>query len=229
MEEEAKEFIQKHQFSEISPDWNIKVPQKTYASDMYENISLRLILNGTYGENHQYIGTNGAIISTFLALETIKADLIVNIGTCGAWKAHDSYIGDVYWVNQTSFHDRRIPLAQYEDFGQQKLRAFEIPDDLKDTFKVASLSTGNSLDITKRDQEIISMNKAILKDMEGAAINEIASLNQTPLILVKAVTDLIDSEIETSEEFLKNLKYTISELNKKMQILINYLDQKWTI
>ena len=54
-------------------------------------------------------------------------------------------------------------------------------------------TTGNSIDHTAKDDEIMLENDASVKDMEAAAIGWIAEKTKIPLIGIKVVTDIVDS------------------------------------
>ena len=74
------------------------------------------------------------------------------------------------------------------------------------------VSTGNSLDYVDKDMEIMVENKAAVKEMEANAIAWVASMFGTPLIALKAVTDIVDGDRPTGEEFLENLGKTVAAL-----------------
>ncbi|KAL0660582.1 hypothetical protein Bca4012_081167 [Brassica carinata] len=85
-------------------------------------------------------------------------------------------------------------------------QAFSTPNLLKDlNLKIGRLSTGDSLDMSTQDESLIIANDATLKDMEGAAVAYVAELLKVQVMFLKAVTDLIDGDKPTAEEFLQNL------------------------
>lgn len=80
---------------------------------------------------------------------------------------------------------------------------------------VANVSTGNSLDCLERDLEIIkSMGNAspIVKEMEAAAIAQVAGWHEKMFFSIKSVTDLIDGGRPSFEEFQENLKLAAENL-----------------
>ena len=74
------------------------------------------------------------------------------------------------------------------------------------------MSTGNSLDFVDRDMEIMLENMTAVKEMEANAIAWVASMFGTPLMALKAVTDIVDGDRPTGEEFLENLGKTVAAL-----------------
>lgn len=56
------------------------------------------------------VGTVPAALSTYLACQQYKPDLIISVGTAGGFKAQGAAIGDVFVGTTTVNHDRRIPI-----------------------------------------------------------------------------------------------------------------------
>lgn len=56
------------------------------------------------------VGTVPAALSTYLACQQYKPDLIISVGTAGGFKAQGAGIGDVFVGTTTVNHDRRIPI-----------------------------------------------------------------------------------------------------------------------
>eukprot|EP00959_Pyramimonas_sp_CCMP1952_P110952 2321174-Pyramimonas_sp.AAC.2 len=63
--------------------------------------------------------------------------------------------------------------------------------------KVGVVSTGNSLDCTPTDAEVMKSNEASVKEMEGAAIAQVATMCKVPVIGIKSVTDIVDNDRPT--------------------------------
>lgn len=56
------------------------------------------------------VGTTGATLCTYLAVEAYKPDLVISAGTSGGFKARGGAIGTVYIGTGAINHDRRIPI-----------------------------------------------------------------------------------------------------------------------
>lgn len=56
------------------------------------------------------VGTVPAALSTFLACQRHKPDLIISVGTAGGFRTQGAQIGDVFAGTGTVNHDRRIPI-----------------------------------------------------------------------------------------------------------------------
>lgn len=171
------------------------------------------------------VGCEAATFATTLAINMLHPDMIINAGTCGAFKANGSEIGDVYLSDgPVMFHDRRIDgdelaiqsLGNYPTFD-----AHQMANDLG--LKLGKCTTGSSLDMLKEDYEIIKREGGMLKDMEAGAVAFVASIYKTPLICVKSVTDLCDGGNKTIEEFRANLAMASKALRDACTKIIQYL------
>jgi 5'-methylthioadenosine nucleosidase len=56
------------------------------------------------------VGTVGASLATYLALEAYKPDLVLSAGTAGGFRARGLAIGDVVLTEASINHDRRIAI-----------------------------------------------------------------------------------------------------------------------
>jgi 5'-methylthioadenosine nucleosidase len=66
----------------------------------------------------------------------------------------------------------------------------------------------------------------LLNIPQGAAVAYVADLLKVPAIFVKAVTDIIDGDKPTAEEFLQNLAAVTSALDLAVEQVINFIDGK---
>jgi len=157
----------------------------------------------------------------------LKPDLIINAGTAGGFKARGAGIGDVYLASDVAFHDRRILIPVFDSYGIGARQTFATPNIVKElNLKVGKLSTGDSLDMSPHDESAILSNDATVKDMEGAAVAYVAEMFSTPAIFVKAVTDIVDGEKPTAEEFLQNLISVTMALDQAVTKVIDFIDGK---
>lgn len=67
------------------------------------------------------------------------------------------------------------------------------------------MTSSNSLDWTSEDMKEMSQNQAAVKEMEAAGIVWVTHLFDVPFLALKAITDIVDGERATQEEFLENL------------------------
>ncbi len=61
---------------------------------------------------------------------------------------------------------------------------------------------------------------------QGAAVAYVADMFSTPAIFVKAVTDIVDGEKPTAEEFLQNLVAVTAALDKAVTEVVDFISGK---
>ncbi|KAJ1415958.1 Nucleoside phosphorylase domain [Sesbania bispinosa] len=192
----------------------------------YEDLNMNLIWPGK-DPGVDSVGTISSALVTYAAIQALQPDLIINAGTAGGFKAKGASIGDIFIASDGAFHDRRIPIPVFDLYGVGLRKAFETPNLVKElNLKVAKLSTGDSLDMTPQDESSIIANDATVKDMEGAAVAYVADLLKVPAIFIKAVTDIVDGDKPTAEEFLQNLASVTAALDLAVEQVINFINGK---
>lgn len=214
MRAEAKPFIE-HFGVELQKDFFAPLPCLCFKG-MVGGHQLYVVLNGAQHDS-DLVGCEAASVATLAAIQKIQPDLVINSGTCGAFKSNGAQIGDVYLGSGVMFHDRRVPGD--DEWGTQALGNYPVWSGTQALaerlgFKLGKVTTGSSLDMQPCDEQIIRENHGELKDMEGAAVAFVCSLFQVPILFVKSVTDLCDSGAETYEEFSKNLALASENLRQ---------------
>lgn len=222
---EAKPFIERYQMTEAK-DFFSPLPCRLYEAQVGGS-ELYVVLNGQQNGS-DLVGCEAAAVATLAAIQHLHPDLVINSGTCGAFRSDGANIADVFIGNGAMFHDRRVPGD--DAWGTQSLgnypvwnKSQEVADALG--LKTGKVTTGSSLDMQPCDLEIIKANGGQLKDMEGAAVGFVCSLFQTPILYVKSVTDLCDSGAETFEEFSRNLHQACETLKNANERIIEWLTQ----
>ncbi|KMZ64192.1 5'-methylthioadenosine/S-adenosylhomocysteine nucleosidase [Zostera marina] len=193
---------------------------------MYKDLKINIIWPGkdrTLGVDS--VGTISASLVTYASVLALKPDLIINTGTAGGFKAKGADIGDVYIVSEVAFHDRRIPIPIFDQYGIGFRKSFATPNLVTNlNLKVDKLSTGDSLEMSPVEKESIENNDAAIKDMEGAAIAYVADILSVPIIFIKAVTDIVDGGKPTAEEFLNNLAAVTATLQQKVTQVVEFIN-----
>ncbi|EOA17803.1 hypothetical protein CARUB_v10006197mg [Capsella rubella] len=195
---------------------------------MYKDLNVNIVCPGKDATLEvESVGTVPASLVTYASIQAIRPDLIINAGTAGGFKAKGACISDVYVVSSVAFHDRRIPVPVLDIYGVGMRKAFPTPNLIKElNLKVGRLSTGDSMDMSPHDEESITANDATVKDMEGAAVAYVADIFKVPTILIKGVTDIVDGNRPTSEEFLENLAAVTSKLDESLTKVIDFISGK---
>ena len=66
-------------------------------------------------------------MATYESIRVLNPDVVITAGTCGGFKAKGLEIGDVVLGTHSAFHDRRIQIPGFLEFGVSKEELF-IPD-----------------------------------------------------------------------------------------------------
>jgi 5'-methylthioadenosine nucleosidase len=144
--------------------------------------------------------------------------------TAGGFKAKGAGIGDAYLVTGAKHHDRRIPIPGFTEYGIGDHTATPTPNLVAALgYKTGVVTTGNSLDHTPKDDELMTANDASVKDMEAAAIAWAAELTATPFIALKVVTDIVDGDRPTQEEFFENLGAAARSLQDAVPKVVDFI------
>ena len=223
MRAEAQPFIEHYGVKPLD-GFFAPLPCLCYHASIQDS-DLYIVLNG---EQHgsDLVGCEAASVATLAAIQKIQPDLVINSGTCGAFRSNGAQIGDVYLGKAVMFHDRRVPGD--DAWGTQGLGNYPVWEGTAELakklgFKLGKVTTGSSLDMQPCDEEIIRQNHGELKDMEGAAVAFVCSLFHVPILFVKSVTDLCDSGAATFEEFSRNLALASEQLRKANVRIIDAL------
>jgi len=228
MEAEAKPFVDYLSLDEDESFFPPQVPFKAF-SGSHNDCEVTVVTNGkdeTHGTGVDNVGTVPAALVSFLSLQKLDGDvdLLINAGTCGGFKAKGAEIGDVFLTTASANHDRRIPIPQFDAYGVGKIETLATTELAQEiNAKLGICTTGNSLDFHDVDKMHMDSNDASVKDMEAAAISWSSSLFGTPHFGVKVVTDIVDGDRPSNEEFLENLGAAAKKLQESMPSVIDFV------
>lgn len=228
MQTEALPLVNKFQLTEdLDSVFPKGVPWVRYHG-FYKDLHINIIWSGKDPKlGVDSVGTISASLVTYASIQALQPDLIINAGTAGGFKAKGACIGDVFLASDVAFHDRRIPIPVFDLYGVGLRQTCSTPNLLKElNLKVGKLSTGDSLDMSQQDETSIVSNDATVKDMEGAAVAYVADLLKVPVIFLKAVTDIVDGEKPTAEEFLQNLASVTAALDQAVTQVVDFISGK---
>ena len=224
MAEEAKPFIETLELKKSKEGLGKKLPMEVYTGSM----GGREIMVVVGGKDRRFgvdnVATQPATLSTYLAIEQFGPDLLINAGTAGGFKAKGAEIGDVYvGSGAIYFHDRRIPISGFDAYGVGSYNTPDVDGLAKAlSLKKGVVTTGNSLDMTPEDEQMIKANNGDVKEMEAAAIAWVADLYGIPLVVLKSITDLVDTHTPTQDEFVANLTFASERLQEKLSAVVHY-------
>jgi 5'-methylthioadenosine nucleosidase len=183
------------------------------------------------------IGTETATLVSHLAIRSLRPKLVINAGTCGGFESRGATIGAIYVPSRYLFHDQRVALPRFGEFARGVVDAdtplaaggISAPaGDPKSAPAAAAaigaargtLATGSSLDATRDELALFDREGVVAKDMEGAAIARVCRDLRTPLVAVKAVTDMVDHHADTAAQFTRNLSRATECLSAALQRLL---------
>mmetsp|Transcript_10161 Transcript_10161/g.30523 ORF Transcript_10161/g.30523 Transcript_10161/m.30523 type:complete len:254 (+) Transcript_10161:189-950(+) len=228
MEAEAKPLLELLGLQQDKPQALAgPAPAQTFSGSAY-GLDLHIVCNGkcrVHGVDQ--VGTVPAALTAYLALEAFKPDLIISAGTAGGFKAQGGAVGDVYVGSSVMNHDRRIPIPGFDAYGIGAYDAVRTPKLASElSLKDGIVSSGNSLGYSKEDMELMVQHGVAVKEMEAAAIAWAAHLFATPFLALKAITDIVDGDKPTNEEFLANLSAAAYSLQEKLPLVLQFVAGK---
>lgn len=200
-------------------------PFRIYSGDHGSRYKVTLVTNGKdkrFGVDN--VGTVPAAIAAFASIHQFSPDLVINAGTAGGFKAKGACIGDVFLTKCVCNHDRRIPIPGFDAYGRGSYSSLSSDNIAKAfDFKQGNLTTSNSLDHSPQDDALMLDNDASIKDMEGAAIAWVAEQAKVPYLGIKCITDIVDGDRVTQDEFMENLHKASLSLRDAVPKVIDYV------
>lgn len=207
-----------------------KLPASVYQVTK-NNKELTLVLSDVspkYGVPR--VGAQAAALLAWEAIKTFSPHLVINAGTAGGFGKGGAKIGDVYLSTKfICYHDREYN-PKNENFIRYSIGRFnclEMPEIASHLgLKTGVITTGATMYYTDKELERIVSTNAIVKEMEAAAIAEVAELRNIPFIAIKSITDIVDSGKCTQEQFEKNFSFAVANLTQKLEAILDLFLQK---
>lgn len=160
----------------------------------YANKTIYLIITGvdsnTGAEN---VGTQPAVLATYVGIKAFNPDVIISIGTAGGIKYHNLAQNDVLISNEIKFYSRRLSSPKFHEYGLGKYKTPIIHySDLFHDFKFGTVCSGDSFDNDLVDKQVMQQEKCDAIDMEAAGVAWTSITMHKPVIAVKVITDFTD-------------------------------------
>ncbi len=171
------------------------------------------------------IGTQTATLAAFMAMEAHRPDVVISAGTAGGFRSRGGEIGTVYLSTEPLvFHDRRIGIPGFTEYGVGSYPTAGTPEMAAAIGALPGLvTTGDSLDAPSIDMERMNATGAVAKDMEAAAVARIAEHLDIGFVALKSITDIVDTDADTPEEFVRNLQRASMLLAQTLPRLVSTL------
>ncbi|MAJ58663.1 MAG: hypothetical protein CL936_00960 [Deltaproteobacteria bacterium] len=169
------------------------------------------------------IGTTPATLTAYLFCRRFRPDLLVNAGTCGGFQRAGAAIGSVYvGGGDFLFHDRRIPLPKFDEFGVGRIPAIaDEPIRVALGAESGIISTGDSFAPTAEEQAFFKNERVTCKEMEAASLASLSRDLGIRFLAVKAVTDLVDHPEPEASAFARNLTRVSEILEDRLVKLLS--------
>jgi len=208
----------------LHPELPMRCFEKTVGS-----FKLSLVISGL-DQRHEVdnIGSEAATLMAYETITQLKPDLVISAGTAGGFSKRGAKVGTIY-VSEEHFvyHDRHVPLEGFAQSAVGKYPAAKISRLAKNLhLKTGVISTGSSLEKNDKDIIVIDQHNAVAKEMEAAGIAWVAMLFKVPIMALKSITNLLDEDNQSEQEFVTNLAFASSCLHDKILELVDYLQNK---
>jgi nucleoside phosphorylase len=227
MEDESRELVARLALQPFVSAANGRLPFRYYAGEL-NNVEILLSVSGKHALYHvDNIGLESAAIQAFASISEFMPTVVINAGTAGSFSSKGARVGDAYQSERYFvFHDHRIPLRNFGPLGEGKYPCCDTSGLAKELgLKLGIVSSGSSLDYTEKDLEIFHSLGATLKEMEAGAIAYVCHLLNARFFALKTVTNLLDENPNSAEEFEKNLVVAVRVLTHQMVRLLEVLTQ----
>lgn len=233
MRGEAAPLLERGEFA--PRDWPL--PESRYGFELHEGRTrhgheVLIGIAGVHPLNEvDAIGTLSSGLLAHSLIARFAPRMIINAGTAGGFEAQGGRIGDVYLgAEHVVFHDRRIRLGSpFQLYGEGRRRVQHDSDlAARLGLRTGIVSTGDSLDATPEDLAQMSRLGASVKEMEAAAIATVCEIHGVPLVLLKSITDIVDTDLDadgnaTHEQFARNYAFAVERLTERLeQVVAHY-------
>ena len=170
------------------------------------------------------IATQPAVTTTLHAVERLRPSLVISAGTAGGFAERGGTIGAVCLASRCVFHDRRIDLPGFDAYGDGNYPVADLSKAAAELgWLQGTISTGNALDAPAEDIARMARHEVVAKDMEAAAVAWTCERLDVPFTALKVITDLVDTEHPTVEQFVGNLRTATQTLANAVPALLERL------
>ncbi len=220
MDKEGKDFADKNGFLRSEKRLTIpEIPAEIYEREIFKNNHEILIISGScplHGVNR--IGPSINLLA-LTAIQTFKPDYLINAGFAGGFKKQGAEIGDIYLGSGNVFsHDRFFTEEDaYKNYCEGGFPVSYSEDLAKAMGAKRGQITSSGSMLTTHD-ELKNMERfgTVVKDMESAALAEVAFLMQVKFVAIKIITDLVDHSECSQAQFNQNYPGLVVRLHEAM-------------
>ena len=152
---------------------------------------------------------------------TYHPEMIISVGTCGGTK--ELNVGDIVVAKNCSYFDR-ILADQFQNYGFGNFPCY-FKESFKDHgIKICKIASSNSFIVDKLQEDYFKKTEAFAKDMESAAIADVAFDNNIKCLVMRGVISKVD-EKEASNA-MENYNSGILKVKEMLIKILNSEDLK---
>lgn len=181
------------------------------------------------------IGKVNAAVGTTILIEEYKPDYVINTGVAGGFTEEHLRVGDIVVSTEVRHHDADATIFNYE-YGQiPRMPPAFYPDE---RLRELAFHSSPSEDINVFEGQIISGDMFIHREeqishirerfpdvmaveMESSAIAQTCYLLETPFVIIRSISDLVDTE-ESHEIYRQSLHQTAEN---SVSLVLNLLEK----
>lgn len=228
MQAEAKPIIDRLVMDEMVQNFDNDLPFR-YFTKVRQNQEIVLMVSGTdprYGVDN--IGTQASTLMAYIGISQFNPDLVISAGTAGGFAEIGAKIGSVYLSDgDFVFHDRQVPLPGFDKQGTGNYPALNTRALAKLLgLPYGRVSSGSSFQKNSAQLQQIKNSGAVAKEMEAAAIAWVCWLKAVPLLAIKSITNLLDQESDSENQFIENFDIAAFELSRQLSRVLESLPGK---
>lgn len=218
LEIEANPIINTFDMVERHGVFDERLGLRFFVASQHPKICL-LLFGKCRRNNADRIGTQFAALSTWELIKTVNPKMIASVGTAGGFKSKGHAIGDIILSDgEICFHGRHIPVPQYQayqygNFPTLSLKTTEI-------IKPGKITSGDSIPVSPDDHAKMTALNTDAKDMEAAAVAEVAYMASVPMFALKSISDFVDSSEQTHQQFMRNFELATHNLACSLKELL---------
>ena len=222
MQEEAVPIIDLLHLSP-GPALDEGLPMKTYVGH-YANKQVALVLNGKAPiPGVQNIGTQPAVLATYLGIHHFHPDIVLSIGTAGGRVDNGAKVDAIYTSDKIYFYARRMHSPEYQLYGAGGYPSMDTTDLIKKlNLKQATVCSSDSFEEDATDREVMAKYGCVVIDMEAAGVAWVAMLKQVPMFAIKGITNYTGST-NAHDEFEKHYAEVTKKLAYTTRDTLDYL------
>lgn len=209
MENEASPIIKLLHLHKRASFQNLPVQRYT---GKYHDIELMLVVNGLDPIHKvQNVGTQPAVLSTYLGISTFKPNLVISIGTAGGVQQNGAKLNSIYVSQSIYFFDRRFQSSDYQKYGEGAYPSFKLTNPKKFNLSPGIVCSGDSFDENQTDYNQFLKLHCNAIDMDAAGVAWVSMLTNTPMIAIKGVTNFVKGS-NSHQQYEQNLPRVTCEL-----------------